>query len=74
MLASQQIEELICVVSSMDKETLIEQFHQCPSRFPIDFTPEFFEDASVERLRHIFVAVCLQCQYIPHLAAEALAA
>jgi len=29
------------------------------------FTPEFIEGLSLERLRHIFVALCLQAQQVP---------
>ena len=72
MLASQQIEALICLVSSMDKSSLVEQLQLYPSRFPLDFTPTFLEESSVERLRHIFVAICLQCQKIPQMMAESV--
>jgi hypothetical protein len=33
--------------------------------FPVDFTPEFLEGLSLERMRHIFVALCLQSQQVP---------
>ena len=65
MLESHQIEELICLVSALDRERLVEQFHAYESRFPVDFTEEFFATQSLDRLRHIFVALCLQCQRMP---------
>jgi hypothetical protein len=70
MLESNQVEELICVVSAMDREALVDQFRACAYRaaFPVDFTEEFLQSAPVERLRHIFVALCLQCQHVPQLA------
>jgi len=65
MLEAQQVEELICLVSSLDKSALTTQFLDFRGNFPIDFTPEFLDTLSVERLRHIFVALCLQSQRLP---------
>ena len=68
MLESNQVEELICVVSAMDREALADHFRAYRGTFPVDFTDEFLQNAPVERLRHIFVALCLQCQHVPELA------
>lgn len=65
MLQAEQVEELISVVSSMDREGLIEQFRSYPGRFPVDFTEEFLSTTPVDRLRHILVALCLQHQRLP---------
>lgn len=65
MLESHQVEELICLVSSLDKPTLTKQFLTFRGNFPIDFTPEFLDGLPLERLRHIFVALCLQAQRVP---------
>lgn len=65
MFQSGEIEELICLVSALDRDALIEQFHSYQAGFPIDFTPEFLQQTSLERLRHIFVALCLQCRRMP---------
>ena len=65
MLESHQVEELICLVSSLDKPALTKQFLTFRGDFPIDFTPEFLDGLSLERLRHIFVALCLQAQRLP---------
>jgi hypothetical protein len=66
MLQMQQVEELMTLVSSLDKATLLRQFHEYPSSFPVDFTPDFLDRQPLERLRHLFVAVCLQSQRMPH--------
>lgn len=68
MLQSPQIEELICMASSLDRTTLTRQFLCFRGSFPIDFTPEFLDNLSVDRLRHIFVALCLQNQHVPEVA------
>ena len=65
MLDSYQVEELICLVSSLDKRALTAQFLSFRGNFPVDFTPEFLDALPVERLRHIFVALCLQSQRLP---------
>ena len=67
MLEAQQVEELICVVSAMDRPTLASQFRAFRASFPVDFTDQFLETTPVDRLRHIYVALCLQCQHVPEL-------
>jgi hypothetical protein len=68
MLQSTQIEELICLVSSLDRGTLTRQFLNFRGNFPVDFTPEFLEQLSVDRMRHIFVALCLHHQHVPNVS------
>lgn len=65
MLQSEQIDELVCLVSVMDRENLVAQFQNYQGRFPVDFTPEFLANTPVDRLRHIFLALCLQNQRFP---------
>jgi hypothetical protein len=73
MLESHQVEELICVVASLDKRTLTEQFLTFRGTFPVDFTPEFLQALPLDRMRHIFVALCLQAQAMPVTAVPAAA-
>ena len=65
MLQAPQIEELICMVSCLDRLTLTKKFLCFRGRFPVDFTPEFLESLSDDRMRHVFVALCLQNQHVP---------
>jgi hypothetical protein len=65
MLQPEQVEELICLVSALDRPALVRKFSEFRAAFPIDFTPEFLQTAELERLRHIFVALCLQSQQMP---------
>lgn len=71
MLGNNQIEELICVLSSWDRPMLIQQFQLFRSNFPVDFTPDFLSDLPVDKLRHVFLALCLQNQRLPDLSAAA---
>ena len=74
MLESNQVEELICLVSAMDRPALVQHFRDYRASFPVDFTEDFFEQTPVERLRHIFLALCLQCQQVPERDVQAPAA
>jgi hypothetical protein len=69
MLQVQQVEELIAVVMTLDRMSLLRQFGQYPASFPVDFTSDFLDRQPVERLRHLFMAMCLQCQRMPELQA-----
>ncbi|HEY8749424.1 MAG TPA: hypothetical protein VIM11_15675 [Tepidisphaeraceae bacterium] len=74
MLASDQVEEMICLVAAMDRDALIDQFRSYRATFPLDFTDEFLGDAPLDRLRHIFIGLCLQQQRLPRLNLTAAAA
>ena len=65
MLQPHQVEELICIVSALDRSALEMQFLTYRANFPLDFTPDFLRGQPVERLRHIFLALCLQTQRMP---------
>ena len=71
MLQSDQVEELIRLVWDLDRSALTRQFQEYPARFPIDFTEEFLAETPLDRLRHIFVAMCLQNQRLPSCAQNA---
>ena len=45
---------------------MLRQFREYPAAFPLDFTPDFLDHQPLERLQHLFVAVCLQSQQMPH--------
>jgi hypothetical protein len=72
MLASDQVEALIELIGSLDRKALVRQFSSYRGNFPLDFTPEFLAGTSLDRLRHIFLAVCLQNQRLPALEAETM--
>lgn len=69
MLQSEQVEELIDLVTSMDRQNLIQQFLTYRASFPLDFTREFLEAQPIDRLRHLFLALCLQQQRLPPILA-----
>lgn len=71
MLAVDQIEELICLLSSWDRPTLIQQFLAYRSQFPVDASPDFLLQLPIEKLRHVFLALCVQNQRLPETPAVA---
>src|SRR5688500_3189605 len=66
MLQSHQIDDLLTLVSVLDRPALTDQFHHYQASFPVDFTDQCLTDLPLDRLRHIYVAVCLQTQRMPH--------
>jgi hypothetical protein len=65
------IEELVEMVSSMDRHAIVAQLQQAEARFPVDFTPEFLSSLDLDRLRHIYLALCIQCRRTPADPAQA---
>ena len=65
MPQSETVEELVCLISSMDRPALTRQLLEFHAAFPIDFTPEFLREQTDERLRHLLFALCIQSQHVP---------
>lgn len=74
MLESHHVEELIQIVTAMDRDSLIERMLHFRGTFPVDFSREFLERLPVDRLRHILVALCVQCSVLPTAEIPAAAA
>ena len=70
MLQGNQVEELVCIVSRMDRPAIARQLREFRAAFPVDFTPDFVETTELERLRHIFLALCLQTRQMPEIEDE----
>ena len=65
MLGSNQVDEVICLLASWDRQMLISEFLAFHSDFPVDLTPEYLSKMSDENIRHVFLAMCLQNQRAP---------
>jgi hypothetical protein len=70
MLQPEQIDELLGLVATLDRESLCRLIREYRATFPLDFTSEFLETVALDRLRHIFAAVCLQSQRMPETISE----
>ncbi|HEV7301753.1 MAG TPA: hypothetical protein VGN72_20620 [Tepidisphaeraceae bacterium] len=64
-MPAHEIEALICLIASLDREGLARYFETYQANFPVDFTPEFIATQPLDRLRHIFLAICLQSKRLP---------
>jgi hypothetical protein len=65
MLSLEQVDRLICLLSSWERETLLSQFLAYRSDFPVDLTPDYLGRQTAERVRHLFFAVCVQNRRLP---------
>ena len=74
MLSSDDLDRLICLLATWERDDLVAGFGRYPSRFPVDVTPAFLASLSVDRLRHLLLAVCVQNQRLPEPAGSAAAA
>ena len=70
MLKSQQIEELIDLVSSLDRASIISQFRNHRASFPVDFTSDYLQREPLEKLQHLFLALCIEQKRMPEIAAS----
>jgi hypothetical protein len=71
MLHVHQVEELIELTGALEKSELVNRFLTFRATFPLDFTREFLESQSLDRLRHLYVALCLHAQRAPDAPANA---
>ena len=71
MLHSAQIDDLMMLVASLDRDALVDQFRAYRGRFPVDFNSDFLNRTPIDKLRHIFVAMCLQNQRLPEVMSHA---
>lgn len=67
MLRSEQVDELVTLLAGMDRGALVRHFRCYRARFPVDFTEDFYQRTSLDRLRHIFLAMCLQTEQMPEI-------
>jgi hypothetical protein len=65
MLASDQIDEAICLLATWDRPTLIAELLAFHSDFPVDLTTDYLATLSTDYIRHVFLAVCVQNQRLP---------
>jgi hypothetical protein len=73
MLHAEQVEELIRLVSALDRAILVTQIQDFRGTFPVDFTPDFLNNIPLDRLKHIFLALCLQTQRLPSIMEQTAA-
>ncbi len=70
LLSADQIDRLLCLLASWDRDTLHAQISRYQSQFPVDLTPDYLHGQPVDKVRHLFFAVCLQNRRLPEAACE----
>jgi hypothetical protein len=70
MLKSDQIEELISLIGGMDRNTIVDQFRNYRASFPVDFTQDYLQHQPLDRLQHLFLALCIEQKRMPEMAAS----
>ncbi len=70
---SDEVDELVCLIACMDRPTITRQLLESPTDFPVDFTPQYLAQQTLEHLRHLLFALCMTCRHAPRqpLAAAA---
>ena len=58
-MACRRLERLVEKINGMQRDSLVQMLHQMHCPFKLDFTDEFLNSVSVERLRHIVLAASL---------------
>ena len=67
MLHADEVEELVCLISCFDRATVTRQLLEFHAHFPVDFTADFLLQQTVDRLRHLLFALCMQCRQVPDM-------
>lgn len=61
-MAPQKSEEVICRIATMTRTQLIEYLTTLNTKFTLDFTQDYLDSMSLERLRHVVLAASLHDQ------------
>jgi len=62
-MADSRLEQLAASLALQDRPTLIKILRSVRCSFPMDFTDEFLQTVSLERLRHIVLAAELHAHH-----------
>ena len=66
-MQGQRVETLVTRIGALDRRGVIEMLRGMECDFEIDFTDEFLNTISLERLKHIALAAGLHCTRIDGL-------
>jgi hypothetical protein len=58
-METQAMDNMVTEIAEMDRPELIALLHEMHCTFPLDFTEEYLDSMSVDRLRHIALAASL---------------
>lgn len=61
MQLDQSVERIITEINDLDRPRCISQLRSIP-QLNLDFTDDFLQGLSLEQLRHVLMAACIQAQ------------
>jgi len=64
-MLQRDVEELVCLISTLDRESATSQLLNFHADFPVDFTPEYLAEQDLEYLQHLLFALCMQSNQFP---------
>ena len=64
-MVGREFQSITDKIAEMDRASLIEALRGLECDFKLDFDEEFFAGVSIERLRHILLAVCMHAHELP---------
>ncbi len=64
-MVGKEFQSLTDRIAEMDRPSLIEALRGLECDFKMDFDEEFLTEVSIERLRHILLAVCMHAHELP---------
>jgi hypothetical protein len=65
MWRTQQFDKIACLIARMDRPSVARNLRNFRAGFPVDLTAAFIESTDLDRLRHIYLALCLQARQMP---------
>jgi len=64
-MVGSEFQSLTDRIAEMDRPSLIKALRELKCDFKMDFDEEFLTGVSIERLRHILLAVCMHAHELP---------
>jgi hypothetical protein len=58
----QSLDRQLAAVAAMDQQQVITAIKSLDCGFPVDFTDEYLRSLELEKLRHLYLALMLQCR------------
>ena len=64
-MGMQSLESQLAAVAAMDQRQVIAAIRSLNCSFPVDFTEDYLRSLDLEKLRHLYLALTLQCRRQP---------
>jgi len=61
-MSSSRLEAQAVEIAGMDRPGLVAAIRGIDCGFPVDFTPEYLDKLDLDKLRHLYLALCLRAE------------